>query len=95
MSRYLVVVGILALFCGYVFFLSSMRGKNLSTLFKTPVVWGAYTGNTDQSMATFESFVGGHMSIDAVFWGWDSDFPTTTAGTLGKTLVIFWEPSSI
>ncbi len=59
----------------------------------SPKIWGVYTGNTDQTMSAFESLVGSKMSVDAMFWGWDSPFPQTIAGTQGKTLLIFWEPS--
>lgn len=59
----------------------------------TTTVWGAYTGNTDASMAAFEQSVGKKMAIDAMFWGWDAPFPQTTAGAQGKTLLIFWEPT--
>ncbi len=62
------------------------------SLFLAPVVWGAYTGGSDKQMADFESAAEAKMSIHAVFWGWDSDFPQTTAGSQGKTLLIFWEP---
>lgn len=59
----------------------------------TTTVWGAYTGGTDQSMAAFEQMVGKKMSINAIFWGWDSPFPTSGAGVQGKTLLVFWEPT--
>lgn len=55
-------------------------------------VWGAYTGNTDQSLVAFESYIGKSVPIHAMFWGWDSPFPQTTTGSRGKTLLIFWEP---
>lgn len=57
------------------------------------VLWGAYTGGTDQSMSAFEAQVGKKMNIDAIFWGWDSAFPASGAGAQGKTLLVFWEPS--
>ncbi len=58
-----------------------------------PVLWGAYTGNSDSTMASFELYIGKKMSLDAMFWGWNEVFPSTTAGTQGKTLVVYWEPS--
>jgi mannan endo-1,4-beta-mannosidase len=56
-------------------------------------IWGAYTGNNDQTMADFETYVGKSMNVNAIFWGWDSPFPQTVTGSQGKTLLVFWEPS--
>lgn len=59
----------------------------------TSTQWGAYTDDTDQGMAAFQSKVGKQMTIDPIFWGWDDTFPQTIAGSQGKTLLIYWEPS--
>lgn len=59
----------------------------------SPVMWGAYTGNNDQTMASFEAYVSKSMPVHAMFWGWDSSFPQTIAGSQGKTLLIYWEPA--
>lgn len=59
----------------------------------TSIPWGAYTGNNDQTMASFEAYVGKPMQTNAMFWGWDSDFPQTSTGSQGKKLLIFWEPA--
>jgi len=63
-----------------------------ATTTPTQVSWGAYTGNNDQTMASFEAYVGKSMTTNAMFWGWDSPFPQTTTGSQGKTLLLFWEP---
>ncbi|MEN9582213.1 MAG: hypothetical protein RL641_167 [Candidatus Parcubacteria bacterium] len=55
-------------------------------------IWGAYTGNTDSTMFTFEKFVGNPTVVNAMFWGWNEAFPTTETGSQGKTLLLFWEP---
>ena len=60
----------------------------------TSPLWGAYTGNTAESISTFESLVGRKMDIVAIFSGWGDEFPSEYAPFAfhrGKTLVIFWE----
>jgi hypothetical protein len=57
-----------------------------------PLIWGAYTGGTDETMWAFEKMIGSKMPISAIFWGWTDPFPATSAGQEGKTLVFYWEP---
>lgn len=58
--------------------------------------WGAYIGNDERNIATFERLVGQKMDIYANFEGWHEEFPLhlkEEVGAAGKTLLIFWEPS--
>ena len=58
------------------------------------VVWGAYTGNTLDSLNDFQQQVGKQPNINAVFVGWGDDFPTSIANTLrsnNQTILIYWE----
>ena len=59
----------------------------------TQVLWGAYTGNSEESMWAFEELIGSKMPIHVMFWGWDEIFPESEAGAEGKTLLLFWEPA--
>ena len=84
----------------YVFAVPKNRNLNadLNQPNTTPHVleWGAYTGNNTNDLANFETLVGKKVNIFAYFAGWDMNFPSdlaTTIGAQGKTLVIFWEPS--
>jgi beta-mannanase len=61
---------------------------------KTTLQWGAYVGDSENNLATFESLVGKPVNIQSVFIGWGDSFPFSTASNLkssGKTLLIFWE----
>ena len=64
----------------------------------TKKIWGAYTGNTAESLVDFQKQIGGKVNINAVFPDWGSPFPVDLAAPLkdnGQTIIIFWEPSSV
>lgn len=59
------------------------------------MVWGAYAGEGANDLANLESLVGKKTNIQAIFIGWNDEFPSALAANLktqGKTLLIFWEP---
>lgn len=59
-------------------------------------IWGAYTGNTAQSLVDFQNLVGKKVDINAVFPDWGAPFPLDLAEPLkdnGQTIIIFWEPA--
>lgn len=80
--------------------LATGQAINIPTATTTPppatttVQWGSFSGGTDATMATFEQQVGMKENLDAVFVGAnDGPFSGSIAGSQGKTIVIFWEPS--
>ena len=63
---------------------------------KSGLIWGAYIGDGQNDLASFETLVGKAVNIQAVFVGFQDSFPSSyasTVGAKGKTLLIFWEPS--
>ncbi len=67
----------------------------------TPVAgtiqWGAYAGETVSEIQNFETLMGKQTEIVSVFYAFTDDFPTTyqsAIGAKGKTLLIFWEPTT-
>ena len=59
--------------------------------------WGAYVGDGSSAISDFESLVGNKMDIVADFEDFNASFPTglsSNVGQQGKTLLVFWEPSS-
>jgi hypothetical protein len=61
------------------------------------LVWGAYVGDSSVDISVFENTVGKPVNIRSVFYGLGDSFPmqyTATIGSKGKTLLLFWEPSS-
>ena len=68
------------------------------------LLWGAYVGLSDGDLthngdlAAFESLVGKPVDIQAVFIGWEKNFPATIGTNLapaGKTLLIYWLQNGI
>ncbi len=63
----------------------------------TALQWGAYVGDGSTAISDFETMVGKKMNILADFESFDVPFPTylsTNVGQQGKTLLVFWEPST-
>lgn len=61
---------------------------------KSSVVWGAYAGNTMDSIKEFEQIVGEKPSIVAVFINWKDTFPYKIANYLkynNQTILIYLE----
>ncbi len=59
--------------------------------------WGAYVGDGSTGVSDLESLVGTKMTIVADFEAFDATFPTNLSakvGQQGKTLEVFWEPST-
>lgn len=55
-----------------------------------PKLWGAFAGNSSSMFEEFENFVGQEADIQAVFVGWQENFPASYA-TDGKIFLVFWE----
>jgi hypothetical protein len=61
---------------------------------QTGMQWGAYNGDSANAPTSLESLVGKKMNLVATFSGWGDSFPSqfsSTVGSQGKTLVVFWE----
>jgi beta-mannanase len=61
-------------------------------------IWGAYTGNTAESLASFQKDVGKKVDISAIFLNWTDPFPSDLVNPVkqnSQTLLIFWEPGDL
>jgi len=76
--------------------LNNNGGENKQADVITHLLWGAYVGDGPTNLSDFETLVNKEVDLYADFEGWDNAFPThlsSSIGSKGKTLVIFWEPS--
>ena len=61
------------------------------------IQWGAYVGDGAGAVSAFDTLVGKKSEITDDFEDFTAPFPTSlssTVGSQGKTLVVFWEPST-
>ncbi|OGZ68628.1 MAG: hypothetical protein A3D35_01230 [Candidatus Staskawiczbacteria bacterium RIFCSPHIGHO2_02_FULL_34_9] len=64
----------------------------------TSIVWGAYTGNTIDSIKEFEEVIGKKPSLYAIFINFKEPFPYQTANYLkynNQTILIYLEQSGV
>jgi hypothetical protein len=69
----------------------------VTTPVSSSVQWGAYVGDGSTAVADFDTLVGKKTEMIDDFEDFTAPFPTalsSTVGSQGKTLVVFWEPST-